>query len=956
MEFNLTQNYYDNNSISRYRAKRNSSLPLEFYNNDIPSQRYGKFNAISNVYNNTLISNPSISINNDNKKESSSDITKLNFRVIESTTEDMEHPLRELIRGLKGVGWQSSRFSQFPQEIYIQFSQPVLIKRIDIIIHEKNIPSQIKFYAYYPKKEDEIIQNYHKVHYDYIGFIKMDTNERSNYRARESRKVYINTKAVFLKLQLEKNYLNRHNIFNQVGLMNIDFSGEYLPYIGGKSRNNQLILNNCVKKDFAGDSSLEDICGDKLNELKNLMEYNIRNENYTECKQLKDKIEKVRLYGKKIYDLEQQKKIAVNNEDFDKAMELKDLADKMKINLRRIDTTTNNSVVINQGSSNVLDIENQIIGNNLSTIGLASMNNNNVINDSMIINESITTINNDNLINQLNQSSIKNKNITNSDPTPVKNKNIENLVPFDDVVLPAVRKRLNNEPEKKEEEFGDVDKGILEEISPKLLKDFNLICNVIGEEGLRKVFSKQILWKDEGLNILTSQIKEILDNKQNNDINMIITQIMKLSLILTEEKHPSVVIKTLEILKQLFEYIREHGTQLDIDLNTTDSVLSQIKKKLGDVNPKVRAKAVSLYCFMLSLDFCDYNNLIAELLEEELRHYDSKYVPKSNNLIMGKLDIFISVFNNFSDAVNSKRTSKERFPSNLVIDYLIMNVSHNKSEIRKKTRLVISQFIRIFGVKNIKKKLEKIEERELMKLVAEIPELREYFPKLYVPGKGDLSNSGLNISGSGDERKMNKNKSAIENNKLYNYANNNQNDKKKTNNNNQKNNKRKKTIEDTSFNNDEINTLENNDDNKDNDDLNAINSSGKKKNIININGDYCEFCKRKMNEGEILANHWASNCLMFTICLKCNKNVEVEKLNEHKEKECKFKDQFKLCKTCKECININDYEDHLKEKCSLKKGCVKCPLCHKDINITNNKDAFFTHLIKEGCPSQRKII
>ena len=132
--------------------------------------------------------------------------------------------------------------------------------------------------------------------------------------------------------------------------------------------------------------------------------------------------------------------------------------------------------------------------------------------------------------------------------------------------------------------------------------------------------------------------------------------------------------------------------------------MTKIKRKLGDANRYVREEAVKLYCYMLTLDFCDYNNLISELLEEELKHSDSKYIPKSPNLIMGKLSIFNKVFDEFDDSVNSKRTTKESFPSNLIMDYLILNVNNNKSEVRKLTRSIISKFIRIFGVNKIKKK------------------------------------------------------------------------------------------------------------------------------------------------------------------------------------------------------------------------------------------------------------
>ena len=71
---------------------------------------------------------------------------------------------------------------------------------------------------------------------------------------------------------------------------------------------------------------------------------------------------------------------------------------------------------------------------------------------------------------------------------------------------------------------------------------------------------------------------------------------------------------------------------------------------------------------MLTLDFCDYNNLISELLEEELRHYDSKYIPKSPHLIIGKLEIFKSIFEDFDEASREKILSNiERAKKNLSI-------------------------------------------------------------------------------------------------------------------------------------------------------------------------------------------------------------------------------------------------------------------------------------------------
>ena len=968
--------YINNYSIGDKRKRINSNIlsnPQNYQNNNL---NYSNMNPNINLHNQikkNISEITKLNYNNQNQnlnnlnQTNGSQIIKLEHKLIESTTEDNEHPLRELVKGLKGVGWFSSRFSQFPQEIYIQFSQPVLLRQINMVIHEKNIPAQIKFYTYFPENNNELLGNYHNVKYKYIGFIKMDTNERSQFRARESRKIYINTKSLFLKIELGKNYINEYNVFNQVGLMNLDFFGTYLPPLGNNIKKNQFILKHALRKDNANtipDQALEDICGQELKDLKEKMNYNIKMENYIECKQIKIKLDRVRMYGKQIYDLENQKKLAVNNEDFDQAMELKNLVDKMKVNLK----TIINSNVNNNFNT---DIENQIVGNTkFSQIGLNKNNNNesnilnitNEFNNNQNINESIITNSNDNLNNQLNQSGTKyllNTNYSNNHHQKLKT-NEDNFISYDDTILPAVLKKLTNEPKNEEDELGTADKGELEDVSQSILKEFKLICDVIGELEIRKIFSKQILWKEEGLNNFLEKINDVLDYKVSNNVNnnnennnndnnkktditnQIITSIMKLSMILIEEKHPSVIIKTLEILKQLFQYIKYHGTKLNIDLNITDSVLTKIKRKLGDANRKVRAKAVSLYCYMLTLDFCDYNNLISELLEEELKHYDSKYLPKSPNLIIGKLEIFNSVFDKFDEAVNSKRTSLESFPSNLVMEYLILNVSNNKSEVRKLSRVNISKFIRIFGVNKIKKKLEKIEERELLKLINEIPALEPYFPKLNKANMNinTLSQiNGSNISNNSKGRSLSKNKEKTIRKMV---------DRRKG-----KNRDKNLSSENNTINNSNNNSFEI-EKNKINEDKNRNNERhNTRSKIKNKSNDFCDFCQKKMKKDEVIANHWVTDCPMFVRCEKCNMNVEIKYFTSHKLNECKFKNDFKECRTCHEALSKEEYDEHLRNKCGMKHGYIKCPLCHGDIQ--DNNKGFYQHLVKEGCPANKKI-
>jgi len=877
--------------------------------------------------------------------KTSTQITRLDHKLIESTSEDNEHPLRELLKGLKGAGWFSSRFSQFPQEIYIQFTQPVLLRQINMVIHEKNIPSQIKFYTYYPENNNDIIENYHNKHYKYLGFIKMDTNERSQFKARESRKVYVNTKSLFLKIQLGKNYTNQYNAFDQVGLMNLDFFGTYLPPIANNLKTNEFILKHAAQKENIKsivDQELEDVCGNEIKELKEKMNYNIKLENYKECKLLKMKLDKIRMFGKQIYDLENKKKLAVNNEDFDKALDIKNIIDKMKANLKLI---MNSSIENN----NISEHDNKVVGTNkFSNIDMNINNNNNNItnNNSNFLN----TINSNNNINDnINTSQFINESInTNSIDNPFNThySNLQNQIAkssadefilYDDKIVPAVLRRMKKEPEKELNPDSHPEKGELEPIPPNKLEEYKYIYHVIGEFEMRKLFSKQVLWKDDGLENFKNNINDVLDykvceenkdkinneNKSKTEItNEIVASIMRLSMELLDEKSPAFIIKSLKILYGLFDYIKAHGTKLDIDLNITDSVLTKIKRKLGDANRYVREEAVKLYCYMLTLDFCDYNNLISELLEEELKHSDSKYIPKSPNLIMGKLSIFNKVFDEFDDSVNSKRTTKESFPSNLIMDYLILNVNNNKSEVRKLTRSIISKFIRIFGVNKIKKKLEKIEERELIKLINEIPSLEPYFPKLLVKNNSTSKLSASN--GSHSSKSRTKTKSKDKNIKKIG-------ERRRV---------KKKTIN--------INTISTNTNNNTNDDKNK----NMNKKIKNKSNEFCDYCQRKMKNDENIANHWNSDCPWFVKCDKCNMSTEVKLYNYHKLNECKFKNDFKECRSCREVFYKDEYNIHLRNKCGRKNGYTKCPLCHGDI-LDNNK-GFFQHLVKDGCPAKKK--
>jgi centrosomal protein CEP104 len=57
----------------------------------------------------------------------------------------------------------------------------------------------------------------------------LDPNERSNWKARELKSVFVEARAQFIKFSIFKNHINAINLFNQVGVVAINVLGAAVP-------------------------------------------------------------------------------------------------------------------------------------------------------------------------------------------------------------------------------------------------------------------------------------------------------------------------------------------------------------------------------------------------------------------------------------------------------------------------------------------------------------------------------------------------------------------------------------------------------------------------------------------------------------------------------------------------------------------------------------------------------
>ncbi len=380
---------------------------------------------------------------------------------------------------------------------------------------------------------------------------------------------------------------------------------------------------------------------------------------------------------------------------------------------------------------------------------------------------------------------------------------------------------------------------------------------------------------------------------------------MKLIYSLSNESHPGIEILAVEIFEKLLRIIKTlDSSKLNYDESITDKILERLKERVGDINIKLRNKAIELYGFMLKQNFCDYNNLINELIDAK-KNMDFKKITRSNNSTLGRLNVLSHVFNGLNEALREKRTDEKQFPFTNICNYLVENIHHSKSEVRQVARSVFIKMYKFFGFKKIEHLIKDIEERELIKLAKFTPEIKEYLLKQLEKKKEMERVKKIPYKGRSKERKT----SADYKGKRL--------------------------------------SLNNND--------RSLNRSMEqdKKSILTCT--YCQKKDKNIKDETDLEQHLERDCLMFVHCVKCGKNHLIKEYNNHMLEECGKKSEFKQCKRCKEAIDATMYDGHVKEnKCNPGKNINasnRCPLCHSDIPPGDR--GWYSHLIKDLCPKNK---
>ena len=270
----------------------------------------------------------------------------IDYSVVGATSEDPEHPLYSIISNEKKEGWCSSPFCKYPQEIIIQLNKPSKLSQINLTLHESKIPTKIDFYYFYPEQKKEKGKNkkesfdLNNIPFLKLGFITPNSNQKTNFKAREFQKIKINQNVYFIKFVLHKNHINLENKFNQVSIISVEFFGneiensDFHKYSNINMSNNKEIAN----KQKYNDEDLDEACLSKLKEIKITLDLCVQKEKYESAKIFRELYQRVRLLGEKMKNLSESKLKCIEINDFDSCKKLQSDIDRIKKLINDINT------------------------------------------------------------------------------------------------------------------------------------------------------------------------------------------------------------------------------------------------------------------------------------------------------------------------------------------------------------------------------------------------------------------------------------------------------------------------------------------------------------------------------------------------------------------------------------------------------------------------------------------
>lgn len=242
-------------------------------------------------------------------------------------------------------GWHSGRYCNYPQQMIITFENRLRLRKIQILSHDYMISQRIDLFC---SSDETSTDNSYKR----LGYVNLSDNQHTGFQARELKSINIDITCHSLKILLQKNHINKFNLFNQVSIVAINIIGQPDVYdatsstlesgtdnsIGNSSMIDQIIKGQLTRPYvsymddllFAMYTDPEIVHFIQLLEERKLI--SVASEEFDLAGHLKQAVSDLREAGKRLAKLEVEKKESVEKEDYSRAKVKKQQSEEFRSN------------------------------------------------------------------------------------------------------------------------------------------------------------------------------------------------------------------------------------------------------------------------------------------------------------------------------------------------------------------------------------------------------------------------------------------------------------------------------------------------------------------------------------------------------------------------------------------------------------------------------------------------
>ncbi|MCQ2818179.1 MAG: hypothetical protein MJ252_13010 [archaeon] len=805
----------------------------------------------------------------------------------------------------------------------MEFPKIVQIKAIQFLSHQYNIATKIEIFIRAPGSEK----------FKKIGYLSLDSNERSNFQARELKTVYPDYQASQIKFNLLRCHTNSHNIYAQVGLIAVNILGEL--------NKNENPLGNDSAFDKLEDEMIYDPA--TLKRLKDLLRAKKRAvelEDFDEAKKIKYAIDNLKSVSQSLIQLEERKKIAIKNDDFDSAKLIKYEIERLRNAVAGLNIAEMNQRMAEERPREEYPREYQqeepepIPEGNKMNLYANKQHSLQPINSEYEMDKNEDLYRFQNNINEgyhlesnnppmeenyenepqpdFRQHQNPSNNFNNIPPMGRQNESRGNpmkinkpVVDVDSLAVKGISKDWNTivEEQMNDDPMGgggkakgqiDAEQG---EIPAAEYKIAEPLIPILTFPLVQMIFSPQWKVKEDGFKALSDELNSYPNSKilGNHTEEEVMNACLGACAHTLTSNISQALLSAMDLLKVLFNKFRTYSSQgysrSDFDRYVNESVRLLIEH-LGDTNIKLKERAESTL-----LECANFNLIGSRLIFEHIISGQiKKNLKNSWKHLQGRYNFLARLIGNFG--YNSSEV-----PLNTIMGYAIKGYTNQQNTVREAALEVIKSVYRYEGdkVRPYFKELRPAQINTIEDALSSIDGLDEEI----ATGKNNFS-SGIGPSTKGTNLQSEAPNEMEMGNEMVNNS--------------------------------------------------QMLSGGGNQSLMGENPNTCQFCGLfDINFTEdSLAMHQYKECVMLIQCFKCGNIVEISGLNNHYLNECPQKKQFKQCPRCKEAVLVKDYDKHVSDKfCNQAKSpnmANRCPLCHNDIT-PSGKIGWDTHLIHQGCPN-----